>query len=98
MLAVHAFTYGGVGMVTIGMMARVSLGHTGRDVFNLSKLLGPTFLMVLIGSIIRVGLPLLIPQDYNTLILISQLLWVLAFIMFIAYYFPVWVEQSRTKN
>ncbi|MDX2464212.1 MAG: NnrS family protein, partial [Porticoccus sp.] len=32
MLAVHAFAYGGVGMITLGMMARISLGHTGRDV------------------------------------------------------------------
>jgi uncharacterized protein involved in response to NO len=29
-LALHAFTMGGIGVITLGMMARVSLGHTGR--------------------------------------------------------------------
>lgn len=29
-LAMHAFTLGGIGVLTLGMMARVSLGHTGR--------------------------------------------------------------------
>ena len=29
-LAIHAFTAGGIGTVTLGMMARVALGHTGR--------------------------------------------------------------------
>jgi uncharacterized protein involved in response to NO len=28
--AVHLFTVGGIGTLTVGMMARVSLGHTGR--------------------------------------------------------------------
>ena len=27
---IHAFTVGGIGVLTLGMMARVSLGHTGR--------------------------------------------------------------------
>jgi uncharacterized protein involved in response to NO len=33
-LAIHALAYGGIGLVTTGMMARVSWGHSGRDVFN----------------------------------------------------------------
>ncbi|MFC1681280.1 NnrS family protein, partial [Pseudomonadota bacterium] len=31
-LAIHAFAYGGIGMMTLGMMSRVTLGHTGRSV------------------------------------------------------------------
>jgi len=31
-LAIHAFTVGGIGMMTLGMMSRISLGHTGRDI------------------------------------------------------------------
>ena len=29
-LATHVFTTGGIGMVTLGMIARISLGHSGR--------------------------------------------------------------------
>ncbi|MFB3100245.1 MAG: NnrS family protein, partial [Gammaproteobacteria bacterium] len=32
MLAFHAFSYGGIGIVTLAMMSRVSLGHTGRNI------------------------------------------------------------------
>ncbi|NJM11881.1 MAG: NnrS family protein [Synechococcaceae cyanobacterium SM1_2_3] len=32
LLAIHAFSFGGIGIATLSMMARVSLGHTGRDV------------------------------------------------------------------
>lgn len=31
-LAIHAFSFGGIGLITLSMMARVSLGHTGRNV------------------------------------------------------------------
>ena len=94
MLAIHAFAYGTVGMITIGMMARVSLGHTGRDVFNPPGFLGPAFLLMLTGGIVRVLLPLLTTQYYDAWILISQILWILAFMMFAAYYFPVLTRQS----
>ncbi len=35
-LDVHSFTLS-IGLITIGMMSRVSLGHTGNDVFNPPK-------------------------------------------------------------
>lgn len=34
LLAIHAFSFGGIGVATLSMMARVSLGHTGRNVKN----------------------------------------------------------------
>ncbi len=33
-LPIHAFAVGGIGMITVSMMARVSLGHTGRNVHH----------------------------------------------------------------
>jgi len=97
-LAVHAFAYGSVGMMTIGMMARVALGHTGRDVFNPPFILLPIFLLMLAGSIVRVLLPLLAAQYDNAWILLSQLLWILAFMMFTAVYFPVLVKLAQDKK
>ncbi len=38
-LSLHAFAFGGVGMMTLGMMSRVALGHSGRNVFDPPKLL-----------------------------------------------------------
>jgi uncharacterized protein involved in response to NO len=31
-LTLHLFTIGGVGLMTVAMMSRVALGHTGRDI------------------------------------------------------------------
>ncbi|MDM8569150.1 NnrS family protein, partial [Thiotrichales bacterium HSG1] len=58
-LPVHAFAVGGVGMITVGMMARVSLGHTGRNVFAPPKQLWWIFILLGFGAVIRVFLPLL---------------------------------------
>jgi len=38
-LAVHAFTVGGIRSITLAMMSRVGLGHTGRSVFEPPKAL-----------------------------------------------------------
>jgi len=86
MLAVHAFAYGGIGMITIGMMARVALGHTGRDVFNPPQGLMIIFILLFSGSMVRVLLPILLPDNTSTWIFISQLLWIIAFLEFVLTY------------
>ncbi|MDH5786250.1 MAG: NnrS family protein [Chromatiales bacterium] len=92
MVGVHALAYGGIGMVTLGMMARVALGHTGRNVFDPPKLLGSLFALLFLGALVRVLLPLLLPQHYATLILVSQLLWIAAFAPFLFHYAPMLIK------
>jgi len=86
MLAIHAFAYGGIGMVTIGMMARVALGHTGRDVFNPPRSLTIMFALIFAGSVVRVMFPLFLPDNTSTWIFTSQLLWIIAFAEFVFIY------------
>ena len=86
MLSVHAFAYGGVGMITIGMMARVALGHTGRDVFNPPKGLRLMFILMFMGAVVRVLLPTLFPDNTSTWIFVSQLLWIASFAEFVFIY------------
>jgi len=92
MLSVHAFAYGAIGMVTIGMMARVALGHTGRDVFNPPKSLMTIFLLLLSGSVVRVLLPLFMPDNISTWVFIAQILWILAFAEFVFVYASMLVK------
>ena len=92
MLAVHAFAYGGIGMLTLGMMARVALGHTGRDVFNPPKVLSVLFLLLLAGAVMRVVMPLLTSGSYAMWIMFSQLLWMAAFAGFVLVYAPMLVK------
>ena len=92
MLAVHAFGYGTMGLITLGMMTRISLGHTGRDVFNPPAILTSLFIVLVAGSIVRVVMPMIAPQLYATWISVSQLLWILAFAGFVIAYAPMLVK------
>ncbi|MDH5435711.1 MAG: NnrS family protein, partial [Gammaproteobacteria bacterium] len=88
-LAAHAFAYGGVGIMTIGMMARVALGHTGRDVFSPPPVLWWMFAIIIVGAVIRVFFPLFDSSQYTLWIGISQVLWTISFAMFLFIYTPV---------
>lgn len=81
-LAIHMFAYGGVGLLTISMMARVSIGHTGRDINQPPVALKYIFLIFLLGVVARVVIPVFDMQNYYVWVVISQLLWILAFLIF----------------
>ncbi len=85
-LAIHAFTVGGIGMMTLGMMSRISLGHTGRDIMNPPTGVSMMFVMLFVGAIIRVILPMISPENYQLWIALSQGLWIMAFIIFVYLY------------
>ena len=96
-LALHAFAYGGIGMITAGMMARVSLGHTGNNVFDPPKILHLIFALLFAGTISRVLLPLFFNQFYMPLVTLSQVLWIAAFLVFFVVYGPMLIK-ARTDG
>jgi len=91
-LSIHAFAYGGVGLITIGMMSRVSLGHTGRNVAEPPKAVGYGIGLLLLGAIVRVVMPLVAVAHYSLWIGLSQLLWVAAFVVFLVVYTPILIK------
>jgi uncharacterized protein involved in response to NO len=88
-LPLHAFAYGGIGMITLGMMARVTLGHTGRNVFEPPPVLFWMFALLLCGAVIRVVLPLADPVRYPAWIGLSQGFWIIAFSLFLGVFLPM---------
>jgi len=90
-LALHAFTVGGIGLVTIGMMSRVSLGHTGRNVFEPPAMVFWSFAALALGAIVRVLLPLFNMELYVYWVVISQLLWIASFFIFVLLYTPMFL-------
>jgi uncharacterized protein involved in response to NO len=93
-VAVHAFAFGGIGIITMGMMARVSLGHTGRDVKQVPKAVGLALGLLVVGLVCRVGAPLLAPEHYVVWVGAAQGLWIAAFLLFAATYAPMWLKYS----
>jgi len=92
-LSVHAFTVGGIGMLTIGMMSRVALGHTGRNVFEPPAIVFWSFAVLLSGVIVRVVFPLFNMELYVYWIGISQLLWMISFAIFVVVYAPMLLSE-----
>ena len=86
--ALHAFTAGGIGVLTLGMMARVSLGHSGR-MLEPAPLMTWAFVAVNLAALVRVAVPLLAPSFYATGMVVSGLLWMAGFGLFTAIYAPI---------
>jgi uncharacterized protein involved in response to NO len=71
------------------MMSRVSLGHTGRNVFDPPAILFWSFTVLLVGVIVRVIFPLFAMDLYIYWIGLSQVLWIIAFAIFVYVYAPM---------
>ena len=89
-LALHAFTMGGIGVMTLGMMARVSLGHTGRAL-RASQAMTIGFMLINLAVVVRVLLPITFASWYSSAIVISSALWLLTFLLFAFVYMPILV-------
>ncbi len=80
-LVTHAWTVGGFGIITYGMMARVSLGHTGREMVP-PRLAVIGFFVLFAAAVIRVFLPMISMSLYQRWIDLSGFLWIAAFVLF----------------
>ena len=78
--------------LTLGMMARVTLGHTGRNVFDPPPVLFWIFTALLAGSTFRVLLPLFDPGRYIAWTGIAQVFWIGAFAAFLVIYLPMLIR------
>jgi len=87
-ISLHAFTAGAIGSMTLGMMCRVALAHTGRNL-NATKLTILSFLLLQCAALTRV-FGLVIAPDYAAELLIgSSTLWALCFALYIFIYAPI---------
>ena len=89
--ALHALTIGGIGVFTLGMMARVSLGHTGR-IMQSTTMINIAFVMLHIAALVRVFGPVGIPSWYVSWVMLAGIIWVLAFVLFLIIYAPMLIR------
>tara|TARA_R110000782_G_scaffold123126_12_gene214586 strand:- start:3288 stop:4484 length:1197 start_codon:yes stop_codon:yes gene_type:complete len=88
-IAIHALAYGGIGIITLAMMARVALGHTGGNVNVPVATVKYVFATIILGAICRVFFPMFLPEQYLMWIISSQVLWIAAFLLFVITYAPI---------
>ncbi len=96
-LALHMFTVGGIAVGTLSMIARVSLGHTGRDIRQPPKILVLAFVAIIGSVLTRVLLPAFQPEHYVWWIGLTQILWSISFLSLIFVYFPI-LSQPRVDG
>ena len=85
---IHAFTVGAIGVLTLGMMARVSLGHTGRPL-KAAAATAVAFALINLAALLRGVLPAFLPQMLLDFVVLSGVLWISAFLIFIVIYVPI---------
>jgi len=96
-LATHALTVGVIGTLTLGMMARVALGHTGR-MLSASRTMVCAFVALNFAAAARALAPWLHPSWHLASLWIAAALWSVAFLLFVACYAPVlWSRRVDGK-
>jgi len=90
-LALHALTIGGFGVLTLGMMSRVALGHTGR-LLQSAKATNLAFVLLNLGALTRVFGPFFMPDNYIGAVHLAGGFWLLAFGIFTVVYGPMLIK------
>ncbi|MGO2278297.1 MULTISPECIES: NnrS family protein [unclassified Psychrobacter] len=88
-IAMHGLAIAGVGMMTLAMMTRVSLGHTGRSIHQPPKAVSVMYGLMVLVFISRVLLPLVDMSHYLGWVMIAQSAWIACFVLFCISYLPM---------
>jgi uncharacterized protein involved in response to NO len=89
-IAFHAFAAGAIGSLTLGMMARVSLGHTARPL-KAAPIIICAFVLMALSALIRVTVGWL-PLPDLAILHLSGSLWIVGWLLFFVYYLPILVK------
>jgi uncharacterized protein involved in response to NO len=83
----HALTAGAIGTMTLAVMTRASLGHTGREIVADRSVIA-AYAAVTAGAVLRVAAPLA-GDWYPHLLVCGGALWSSAFLLFAIRYAPI---------
>ena len=86
--ALHVLTVGAIGTMTLAIMTRAALGHTGRDL-KVPPAITLAYLLILSATVLRVGGPLAAPDFENVAIVLAGVSWCLAFGIFSVVFWPI---------
>jgi uncharacterized protein involved in response to NO len=84
-IALHAVTAGGIGLLCLGMMTRVTLGHTGR-MLAIPQSMAWAMRALSLAVVLRVVGPVLVPSKALAALSFAALFWSIAFACYLAVY------------
>ena len=86
--ATHALTVGAIGSMTLGMMARVALGHTGR-MLTTPRPIAAAFALVVVSTVLRIFAAIAAPSQVGIALVASGVLWSVAFALYAIVFAPI---------
>ncbi|MCA9670939.1 MAG: NnrS family protein [Myxococcales bacterium] len=87
----HVLTIGSIGLLTLGMMSRVALGHTGRAL-RVPRPVALAFGLLALALVARALWPLISPRTLVSALWVSAVAWAIAFITYLACYARILVS------
>ncbi len=79
----HALTVGAIGTMTLAVMTRASLGHTGRPL-TAGPMTTAVYVLITLAAVLRLAAPL--AGDYVPMLWASAVAWSAAFALFVLFY------------
>ncbi len=93
--ALHLLAIGGVGGMTLAVMSRATLGHSGRPLVAPGAIVA-SYILIPIAALLRWVAPILPDTAYTPTLIIAGLIWTLAFTLYAAALWPAfWGEKTR---
>jgi uncharacterized protein involved in response to NO len=89
---IHAWTIGAMATLTLAVVTRATLGHTGR-LLGASRGTQFVYGSIIIAALLRIGATLYIAQG-NVLLHLSALAWIIAFVVFAVIYGPMLLQRK----
>ena len=90
---VHALAVGATGGLIIGMITRTARGHTGRPL-QASRLEVAAYGLVTGAAVLRVAMPLVLPQQQTLWWVVAAMAWSAAFGLYLIVFTP-WLSTTR---
>ncbi len=91
----HAFTAGAIGLVTLAMLTRTSLGHSGRPLAA-TKTITAIYALVLLGVLTRIAGEFL--PEVEPLLHAAATFWIMGFGLFAVSFVPIFFKPRVQKT
>jgi uncharacterized protein involved in response to NO len=94
--ALHVLTVGVIGNMTLAVMTRATLGHTGRSLVA-SRRTTTAYAALVLATLLR-PLAELVPEHYQHILAVSGACWIAAFTLFVFEYGPFLLAPRLTPT
>lgn len=93
----HVLTVGAIGTLTLGMMSRVALGHTGRNLV-VARSITIAYVLMTFAVVARAIVPLALPAHSYVAYVIGGVAFSLAFLLYLVEYLPILLAPRADRE